>query len=126
MSRTAPIYSYNHSGPRSVTFSFDVHRDLFTNIKYIHTGLSNLLLDGQVIKKNINDDYIDIFLKEMQGATLPVYGDYTKMVNPPIVAVRFGNDIFIKGVITNQLQFQYKAPVLKNGKYAMVYFIYRY
>ena len=42
------------------------------------------------------------------------------MVNPPIVAMRLSNDIFIKGVVSGSVGLTYKFPILKNGKYALV------
>ena len=123
LSRTAPIYSYENSGPRAVTFGFTVHREMFKNIQYLNTGLKNLALPREnKLSKNLTDDYADIFLNEVQAAAYPVYKASSKMVDPPLVAVRFGNNIFIKGVLMNNVQLQYQLPVLENGKYAMVNF----
>ena len=43
-----------------------------------------------------------------------------KMVNPPSVAVRFGNEIFIKGIVNGGVTVTYKTPLLENNKYALV------
>ena len=37
LSRTAPIYSYSHSGPRTVQVTFDLHRDLLYDINKNNT-----------------------------------------------------------------------------------------
>ena len=42
------------------------------------------------------------------------------MVNPPIVAMRLGRDIFIKGVVEGSVGLTYKFPILENGKYALI------
>ena len=123
LSRTAPIYSYENSGPRSVTFGFTVHREMFKNIQYLSTNLKNLALPkNNNLSTALNDDYADIFLNEIQAAAYPVYKASSKMVDPPMVAVRFGNSIFIKGILMNNVSLQYQLPVLENGKYAMVNF----
>ena len=43
-----------------------------------------------------------------------------KMVDPPIIALRFGNDIFCKGIINGSLTTTYSGPILQNNKYAEV------
>ena len=47
LARSAPIYSYSYSGPRSIQFTFSLHRDMMSQINY---NVSNLKLD-------IGDDY---------------------------------------------------------------------
>ena len=42
------------------------------------------------------------------------------MVDPPMVAVRFGNDIYIKGVVTGSVSVDYSPPILETNKYAVV------
>lgn len=113
LSRSAPIYSYKSSGPRTVQVGFDLHRDLMTDINY---GKSNV----PVGSPPLNDDYVDVLIKYLQAAVLPVYQATNKMVNPPIVAMRLGRDIFIKGVINGAVGLTYKFPILRNGKYALV------
>ena len=68
----------------------------------------------------ITDDYVDVLIRYIEAAALPVYQATNKMVNPPIVAMRLGSDIFIKGVVTGQVGKTYKFPILRNGKYAVV------
>ena len=51
---------------------------------------------------------------------MPSYGSSEKMVNPPMVAVRFGNDIFIKGVVDGGVSITYSTPILVGEKYAHV------
>ena len=112
LSRSAPIYSYKNSGPRTVQVGFDLHRDMMTDINYRKSNVP--------VGPALSDDYVDILIKYLQAAVLPVYNATNKMVNPPIVAMRLGKDIFIKGVVNGSVGLTYKFPILKNGKYALV------
>jgi hypothetical protein len=87
------------------------------------SNISNLTADTSTyVNVNLNDDYVDVLIKEIQAAVLPTYSTANKMVDPPLVAIRFGNDIFCKGVITGDVSTTYDLPVLQNGKYAQVGF----
>lgn len=110
MSRSAPIYSYSDSGPRSLQVNLDLHRDMMTEI---NVGVSNYGV-------SVGDDYVDSIIKELQAIALPAYNSGQKIVDPPQVAVRFGNDIFIKGVVTGAVSVTYQLPLLANNKYAHV------
>lgn len=110
MSRSAPVYSYSNSGPRSLQINLDLHRDMMTQINW---GVSNA-------KIATGDDYVDTLVKMVQAAALPSYGTSEKMVDPPLVAVRFGNELFIKGVVNGSVGVTYAPPILANNKYAHV------
>ena len=110
MSRSAPIYSYSDSGPRSIQIQLELHRNMMTDINY---GVSNANV-------TLGDDYVDTLIKGLQACALPAYNSGDKMVDPPIVAVRFGDDIFIKGVVTGAVSVTYSLPILENNKYANV------
>ena len=109
LTRSAPVYSYGSSGPRTVSAKFTFHREMMKQINYGNSSL-------------ITDDYVDELIKQIQACILPAYSMSSKMVNPPIVAFRMGEDIFIKGVINGSLGLTYSAPILENGKYALVSF----
>ena len=111
LSRSAPIYSYANSGPRTVQVAFDLHRDMMMQINKDLNQIEGVTLEN---------DYVDLFIKYIQSATLPAYEVANKMVNPPIVALRLGNDIFIKGVIAGSLGITYNYPILADGRYAKV------
>lgn len=120
LSRSAPIYSFVNSGPRSVQIGFTLHREMFFEINY---GVSNEKFD------ELKDDYMDILINRLQGAAAPTYSNATKTVTPPVVAIRMGNDIFIKGVLRQQLGIDYQFPIIKNrldpngpGRYATATF----
>ena len=119
LARTAPVFSYQNSGPRNVSsVSLKLHRDMMEGL---NKDVSNL-------KENVavdlsGKDYVDLLIKYLQAAALPKYNEYSsgsKTVIPPMVALRFGNDIFIKGVINSAIQITYEKPILYNDKYAIV------
>ena len=110
LSRSAPIYSYASSGPRSIQFSFEFHRDMFNHMNYNNSNLS--VLPGE--------DYVDTAVNYLQAAALPKYGAESKMVDPPMVSVRIGNELFIKGVVNGAVGTDHKLPLLNNNKYAIV------
>lgn len=113
LSRSAPIYTYQNSGPRSFQVELDLHRDMMTQI---NTSTSRLNID------DLDDaDYTDILVNQLQAAAVPAYAVSEKMVNPPIVAVRFGNDIFCKGVVTGSVGVVHSGPILRTNKYAMLH-----
>ena len=86
------------------------HRDMMTEINY---GVSNLSVE-------LGDDYVDTIIKSLQACALPSYKTASKMVDPPMVALRFGNEIFIKGIIKGSVTVTYKLPILDNNKYSQV------
>lgn len=108
LARSAPIFSYSYSGPRSMQISLSLHRDMMTQINYQN---SNLNLE-------LGDDYIDTLLKELQAIALPRYTSSIKMVNPPMIALRLGNEVYIKGVVNGGITINYHGPILQNNKYA--------
>ena len=110
LSRSAPIQTYASSGPRTVNISLQLHRDMMTQINY---GVSN-------IKLGIGDDYVDTIINELQAVALPKYMAAQKVVNPPMVAVRFGNTMFIKGIVNGGISTTYQLPIQADGKYAQV------
>lgn len=110
MLRSAPIFSYSNSGPRSLEVSIQLQRDLMSQV---NLGRSNLKLE-------LGDDYVDTIIKQLQSIALPRYASTTKMVDPPIIALRFGNEVFIKGVVTGGIGVNFKKPILKGDKYSDV------
>ena len=108
---SAPVQSFSNAGPRTLTVQLDLHRDMLydvnkTNLTYNAVGIDE-------------EDYMDILIKGLQSAALPRYQDTAKMVDPPVVAVRFGNEVFCKGVLQGGVSVSYSGPILTNNKYAM-------
>ena len=110
MSRSAPIYSYSDSGPRSLQINLDLHRDMMTEINY---NRSNYPVP-------IGDDYIDVLAREIQAIALPSYNSANKVVDPPMIAVRFGTEVFIKGIVTGAVTVTYSLPILETDKFGHV------
>lgn len=115
LSRSAPVFTYAYSGPRSVTFNLELHRDMVNDLN-ITAGNTNL--KSNVVSQT--DDYVDTLIKELQSIALPRYNVNNRAVIPPRVAVRFGNELFISGVVTSNISCVYNKPILSNGKYARV------
>lgn len=110
LGRTAPVYTFSNAGPRTVQISIPLHRDIMDEV---NIGVSNVLL-GE------GEDYIDNLLKALQSIAVPKYNLQNKAVEPPLVAIRLSNEIFIKGVVTSGIGLTYSKPILSNGKYARV------
>lgn len=110
LSRSAPIYTYSNSGPRTVQVSITLHRDMMQDSNY---GKSNFNIE-------LGDDYVDTLIKQVQAVALPRYDSETRLVDPPIVALRLGSEIFVKGVVTGGLTVNYSGPIRRDRKYALV------
>ena len=110
LGRSAPIYSYSYSGPRTIQFSFELHRDMMYQINRTNSS----------VVPTIEEDYVDRMIKEVQAASVPNYDASQKMVDPPMVAVRIGDEIYIKGVINSSVMVTYDLPILSNNKFAQV------
>lgn len=110
LARSAPIFTYSHSGPRTIQVTLKFHREMMTQINY---GVSNLNVE-------VGDDYVDTIIKLLQTMAVPKYAAAEKMVNPPLIALRFGNEIYIKGIVEGGVTVSYDLPLLENNKYAQV------
>ena len=116
LSRTAPIFSYVNSGPRTVQVDLDLHRDLIKEINM--NGASNLKIE-------VGEDYIETIVKRIQAIAVPKFSASSKTITPPMVAVKFGKDVFIKGVVIGGVTVEYHAPIIQSiegsgAKYAQV------
>lgn len=110
LGRSAPVFTYSKSGPRTVQISLKFHRDM---MDALNIGSSNAELQ-------LGEDYVDNLIKALQAIAVPKYNLSNKAVEPPLVALRLSNEIFIKGVVTSAIGLEYKLPILTNGKYAIV------
>ena len=112
LSRSAPIYSYSYSGPRTLQVNLSLHRDMMSQLNYNLSNYNISLYPGE--------DYIDRVIAELQSIALPRYDASVKMVDPPMIALRFGNEIYIKGIVNGGIGVTYSGPILPNNKYALV------
>ena len=109
LSRSAPIYSYQNSGPRSVQVTFTIHRDLMRECN------PEFSIDGQ--------DPVDFLVDNLDALVLPDYDAASKIVNPPLVSLKIRDEVYIKGVVAGSVGLTYNLPLLNYGgsyKYAMV------
>lgn len=112
MLRSAPVFSYSGSGPRALSITLPLHRDMMQQINTNASRLNVPLLG--------DEDYVDRMINELQSAALPKYATADKMVNPPLAAIRFGDSIFCKGVISGAVTAEHSGPILSTNKYAFV------
>ena len=110
LGRTAPVYTFANSGPRTVRIGLTLHRDIMDDV---NAGISN-------VKLGEGEDYVDNLLRALQSIALPKYNLTNKAVEPPLVALRLGNEIFIKGVVTSGIGITFNKPILTNGRYAQI------
>lgn len=117
LNRSAPIYSYASSGPRSIDFTLKLHRDMLYSVNKDNTRLFPKAVDDFGSTTLKQDDYLDRLIRELQAIALPRYQLGDKLIDPPQVAVRFGDEVFIKGVVTGSVSAQYEGPILANPLY---------
>lgn len=110
LSRSAPVFTYSNSGPRQMQISLDLHRDIMDDIN----------IEASNIELEPGDDYVDTLIKKLQAIAVPKYNLTNKAVEPPMVAIRFGDQVFIKGVVSGGVTVTYQKPILENNKYALV------
>lgn len=108
LSRTAPIFTYSNSGPRTVQINLHLHRDMLEDV---NIDTSNLKLD-------VDEDYVDALIRNIQAIALPSYREAEKMVNPPMIAVKLGEEIFVKGVVIGGVSIEYLKPIMVGNRYA--------
>ena len=110
LGRSAPVYTYSKSGPRQVQIELKMHRDMMDDV---NIGVSNAEL-------KTGEDYIDALVRALQAIVVPKYNLSNKAVEPPIVALRLSNQVFIKGIVNGNIGLTYSLPLLSNGKYAQI------
>lgn len=110
LGRSAPVFTYTNSGPRSVQINLVLHRDAMDDVNM--DNFSTSFKDGE--------DYVDNLIRALQSISLPKYTLANNIVEPPIVALRFGNEIFIRGIVDSAIGLTYEKPILANDKYARV------
>ena len=123
LARSAPIFSYSNSGPRTMQINLNLHRDLMWELNKTTKLNNNISISVEDLEKfggDITDDYVDVMIKLLQSIAVPTYQTHDKLVNPPMIALRLGNDIFIKGIVNGGISVNYRSPILDNGKYALV------
>jgi len=69
--------------------------------------------------QGFEDDYVDYMVNMLYGSVIPNYSSSAKLVDPPLVALRFENQTYIKGIVTN-FSANYNGAILRDGKFSMI------
>lgn len=114
LGRSAPIYTFSNSGPRTVQINLEFHRDMFEEINEFHKSKygDNKFKDG--------DDMAEAFIHALQAIAVPKYNLSNKAIEPPLVGIRLGREVFIKGIVSGGITVTYSKPILVNEKYAII------
>jgi hypothetical protein len=112
LGRTAPVYTYSSSGPRTIQMTLKFHRDMFEEI--------NENPGGKVKKFESGEDMVEHFIKAIQAIAVPRYNLSNKAIEPPLIAIRLGREVFIKGIVSGGVSVTYEKPILSDEKYAVV------
>lgn len=105
LGRSAPVYTFSNSGPRSINLTLNFHRDMLEE------------LPSNVVPRD-GEDKAESFIHALQAIAVPKYNLSNKAIEPPLVAVRLGREVFIKGVVTSSINVTFGKPILVNEKYA--------
>lgn len=107
LGRSAPVYTFSNAGPRTVNISLNFHRDMFEDMP------SNVTpLDGE--------DKAESFIHALQSIAVPKYNLSNKAIEPPLVALRLGREVFIKGIVSGGINVTFGKPIMLNEKYATI------
>ena len=66
------------------------------------------------------DDMAEAFIHALQAIAVPKYNLSNKAVEPPLIGIRLGREIFIKGIVSGGITVTYGKPILVNEKYAII------
>lgn len=105
LGRSAPVYTFSNSGPRTINITLRFHRDMFDE-----------MVTNSVQKDS--EDKAECFIHALQAIAVPRYNLQNKAIEPPLVAIRLGREVFIKGIVSGSVSVTYSKPILTNEKYA--------
>ena len=108
LGRSAPVYTYSNSGPRTINITLVIHRDEFDDV---NMSWSNS-------KLGFGEDYVDNLIRALQSIALPRYNVDNKAVEPPLVALKIGKSLFIKGIVNGPVGVTQAKPILRGDLYA--------
>ena len=115
LGRSAPVFTYSNSGPRTVQVELQLHRDIMDEInKTAHQPWPSSF------KIESGEDYTDSLIRALQSISVPKYAISEKAVEPPLVAMRLSNEVFIKGIVNGNIALEYQLPIITGGRYAQV------
>ena len=107
LGRSAPVYTFSNAGPRSINIKISFHRDMFEE------------MPSNVIPRE-GEDKAESFIHAIQAIAVPKYNLSNKAIEPPLVAIRLGREVFIKGIVDGGVGVTYSKPILSNEKYAII------
>ena len=91
---------------------------------FANTGNNSMdkFLKGATDYPNVStgEDYVDSLIRALQSISVPKYTLTNKAIEPPLVAVRLSNEVYIKGIVTGSIGIEYEMPIISGGKYAQV------
>lgn len=96
-----PILAYNSTGLRNISFSMDLHLDMYNGYGTVYSAID---LSHKV----------KVLLKNLRAAAYPIYS--SSGLKPPMVIFKFGN-LMMKGVLRS-ISFQWKKPII-DGCYSL-------
>ena len=122
LGRSAPVFTYSNSGPRTVQVNLQLHRDMMDmlNAHVDNTKKADGTPTDREIALQQGRDTVDELIRALQSISVPKYNLDNRAVEPPLVAFRFGREVFIKGIVSGAIGVEYNLPILYNGKYAQV------
>ena len=113
LGRSAPVYTFSNSGPRTMNISLKFHREMFEEVNnHMRNTNSTYFADG--------DDMAENFIHAIQAIAVPKYNLSNKAIEPPLVALRLGSEVFIKGIVSGGVSVTYSGPILSNEKHAEI------
>lgn len=118
LGRSAPVFTYQNSGPRTVQISLKLHRDMMD--EYNERLADNFMVGKAKKYDDLGQDYTDQLIKALQSIVVPKYNLDNKAVEPPLIALRLSNEVFIKGVLNGDIGIEYELPIRSDGRYAQV------
>lgn len=110
LSRSAPVWTYVNSGPRQMQITLRLTRDL----------LDEANIQNDSVVPELGQDYVDELIRALQAIAVPSYNLKNKLTEVPLVAIRFSNEVFIKGIVNGGVTITFTKPILTDGKYSQV------
>jgi hypothetical protein len=115
LGRSAPVLTYSNSGPRRVQITLKFRIDDFEEKNF-----NNKSIKKGCCRPEVGEYAHDGFLRALQSISLPKYDMSNKAIEPPLVALRLANEVFIKGVVSSDIGITYGLPIIFGNRYSVV------
>lgn len=112
LGRSAPVWTYSSSGPRTVQISILLHRDMMDLVNVGNSSASSFA--------TAKEDHVDSLVRALQSISVPKYSISDKAIEPPLVSIRLSNEVFIKGIVNGDIGLEYHLPIISGNRYAQV------